>query len=424
MQLASHGARAVARNGSSLNMLSHPPGARNLHTVLQPRPSLLPQSAARRVLTEARTFLGRFFAELTAPGIGTTPSVARSFHGGSASRIPSIQSRLSLPARTMLAKSLEVRHFPRVPTAPRPCTVTNVGLGTARNFSTGRTVFQSFAENVPVALRAFNEVDLDIKASKENFKRSMKTGKQKQQHNNKNRLLPKDQKKKKVSQTVAEKASSEAEMEKYFTSSMSSNVTSHLLIPLAPTDYSSPPADPGGGHERLFPLSELASIHNSHELHSLRVSSLFARLDAANVWERGVLCSAYAQSTDLQGTCTILKIEFQGWTKDEVRSVIGESGSGWCVLEETRTAPSEENDMFSDTLSDISEDALSGSESCISDSATQSLILPTLDFSSSFLGSSTVELATPESDTESWVEDIDPMLGFSSDFISRGQQRI
>lgn len=440
MQLASHGARAAARNVSNLNILSHPPGAvRAYHTppFLQPKASPLPQGAARKILTETRVILGRFFAQLTAPGIGTVPSVSRSAYGGPTS-IPSIQSRMSFPVRTKLSRAMESRYFPKVPVAPRPCSVTNVGLGTARNFSSGRTVFQSFAENVPIATRAFYEVDWDIKASKEreNFKQSLRA-KRKASYGNE-RLRPR----KEVLRAVSEQSSPEVEIDRYFTSPVS-EVTTYLLVPLAPNLSHAPlPADPGG-HEPLLPLRDLAFIHDSYDMHSLRVWSLFSRLDASNVWERGVLCSAYAHRAGPEGLCAILKVEFVGWTKEEVRSVIGESGSGWCVLEETTSAAQPEHDAFSDTssvLSDISGDILSNSEySVSSDAVTQSLILPTLDFSSSFLDpsrtsasldhpSSTIELKSDsetwsDADTsESWIEDNNEWFGFSSDFVSRTQR--
>lgn len=186
------------------------------------------------------------------------------------------------------------------------------------------------------------------------------------------------------------------DMDKYFLASTTPNVTTHLLIPLAPTPTGRVPLDPNGGSSRhpLLPLSSLASMHNEHEMHSLRVSSLFSRLDVANVWERGAVCSSYASHADKHGVCTILKIDFTGWTITEVRSVIGEAGTGWCVLEEERTqkpAREEEDDELSDTSSILS--GISGpfsvpeSISLSPRSVSDSFVLPTLDFSSSFLDS-------------------------------------
>lgn len=424
MQLASHGARAAARNVSNLNMLSHPPGAARSYHLLRTKPSPLPQTTARKFLNETRVFLGRFFSQLTAPGIGHAP-IARPVYG-SATPMPTIHSRLSFPTRTLLANRGATRYFPNVPLAPRPCSVTNVGLGTARNFSTGRTVFQSFAENVPVAARAFYQVDLDIKASKEreNFKKSLRAprkpvySKSKLRPNNKHRA---------VLQPVSQETSPEIEIDTYFPSSIT-EVTTCLLIPLAPVPSASLLSDPGGSPPRL-PLPELLSMHNSYELHSLKVSSLFSRLDAANVWERGVLCSPYASRSGPEGTCTILKLEFVGWSKQEVRGVIGESGSGWCVLEETRNIAQPDFDAFSDTSSVLS--GMSGDDSeygMSSEAVTQSFVLPTLDLSASFLDlTPTAPSSDVKTDSDVWSDDdgsegSNEWVSFSSDFLSRLQQ--
>lgn len=237
----------------------------------------------------------------------------------------------------------------------------------------------------------------------------------------------------------------EAEIEHYFPAPPSNGVTTSLLIPLAPTPTERTPLPPDTSpHQSLLPLPKLSSIHTSHELHSLRVSSLFARLDVANVWERGVQCSAYANRADANGVCTILKVEFVGWTKAEVRSVIGESGSGWCVLEELRTIPEEdEDDAFSDTSSVFSgisgecEDQMEGPLQF--EEPTGSFILPTVDFSSSFITSRAPSDFDMFSDVDSDIDmeslsdvsasvRVDPLSTngwylFSSDFSRRANDR-
>jgi len=87
-----------------------------------------------------------------------------------------------------------------------------------------------------------------------------------------------------------------------------------------------------------------------------------------------------------------LKVEFVGWSKAEVRSVIGESGTGWCVLEEMLH---EEDEGFSDvgTLSPGSSEVelktngspapgIFESSSVEMTDPSEAFILPTLDFSS------------------------------------------
>lgn len=102
-----------------------------------------------------------------------------------------------------------------------------------------------------------------------------------------------------------------------------------------------------------------------------------------------------------EGVCTVLKVTFEGWSKAEVRGIIGESGTGWCVLEEVPHDDSEDEGMADSVLDSISEgeelthsmwSSPSPSPSPTSfdmgrprESETQSFIFPTLDFSSSFL---------------------------------------
>jgi hypothetical protein len=256
-------------------------------------------------------------------------------------------------------------------------------------------VFQNLVQNVPITGRALYEADWEISMKQERaaMKKVLVEGKKK----SKGEML----KAKNPAPYFAASSPSEfaepatQEMDKYFPVPTTPDITTYLLIPLAPTPTSRVPLDPNGGSARhpLLPLSSLVSLHNEHEMHSLRVSSLFSRLDAANVWNRGVVCSSYASHADKDGVCTILKIEFTGWTIAEVRGVIGEAGTGWCVLEEehTQIPVDEDDDALSDTSSILSgiSGPLSTPESTplSPDSVSDSFVLPTLDFSSSFLES-------------------------------------
>ncbi len=171
MQIASHGARAATRDISAFVVPKIRTAAtRSIH--VSAHPSLLPAgtsstgNAARRILSTAKQIASRFYGHLTAPGLGVrrASSVAQSIHGGLPGRIPSIQQRMSHSVRYALARPLQHHFIPRGPVVPR--TVTQVGLGTARNFSSGRVLFENFAQNVPVTGRAFCEVDWEIKMRK------------------------------------------------------------------------------------------------------------------------------------------------------------------------------------------------------------------------------------------------------------------
>jgi hypothetical protein len=203
-----------------------------------------------------------------------------------------------------------------------------------------------------------------------------------------------------------------------------------LLIPLAPTAL--PFRSESYQEPKLLPY--IGSLHETHTTHSLRVSSLFTRLDQANVWARGVRCSAYSHGrahrkqveASEEGVCTILEVEFVGWSKAEVRGIIGESGTGWCVLDEVLH---EEDERLTDveTLSpgsSIGEQILNesltpdifGGSGVEMTNPSESFIIPTLDFSSNFNSSpSSLSLDSPSNDhfttvpsemaNDPWVDD-------------------
>jgi len=272
-----------------------------------------------------------------------------------------------------------------------------VGLGTARNFSSGRPIFQHLAENIPIAGRAFYEADWDahMRQEMENMTRPSKKRASKKQAS-KELSKPTE----KLLAHAHAPSTSESEMEHYFPASSVPSVITYMLIPLAatPTERAPLPEFPSG----RLPLAALLEIHDSHEIHSLRVSSLFQRLDAADVWSRGAVCSGYASSVGPRGVCTILKVEFVGWSKAAVRGIIGESGTGWCVLEETIGATGLENSFDDGELSDTSsilseiglEDPVPSPPAGVTN-PTSSFVFPTLDFSSAFLGASGADAWSP-----------------------------
>ncbi|KAF8810081.1 hypothetical protein BYT27DRAFT_7186939 [Phlegmacium glaucopus] len=456
MQYASQGLRNAARKGS--NTLVHgghngPGGGtasntqtRSIHlfspirsgqAALHAPPPLpsgptAPRNPTNRLFSISRNLLQNFFTHLTAPGLKAPthlPIGSRSLHS-SVLRTSTIQSRLSTAARYSLRNNALQRQantfLPRGPgPAPPPFGgVTQVGLGMARNFSTGRPIFQHLAENVPVAVRALYEADLDLELKRRHERKRLVTPNAVEKVKKTKEMIKPLQKspKREVLANVehGKLAELHEETEHYFPAISVAPITTYLLIPLAPTPTSRTPlppdplpSRPGPSQEpRLLPpLSYVGSLHASHTIHSLRVSTLFTRLDQANVWARGVQCSAYSQGhahrkrrragendASDEGACTILKVEFVGWSKAEVRSVIGESGSGWCVLEEVLHEEDEGlTDMESLSSEPSEEDqsshqsfglgVLGGSGMEMIDPS-ESFILPTLDFSSSFISSS------------------------------------
>ncbi|KAH9934983.1 uncharacterized protein B0H18DRAFT_1114803 [Fomitopsis serialis] len=391
MQLASYGARALKPTGGGT--LLHTNHTRSIHIPSIPRPNVgQPTSTAQAVFKQTRHLFSRFVAHLTTPGIsrlpGSVPATGRSLYNGP-TQMRSIQQGLSSSARFTLSRPLQLPRLPKAPAVPRG--VSQVGLGLARNFSTGRPVFQNLVENVPITGRALWEADWDTRMRKEQEKMRMrKSVKGKQSKKSKEMLRPRETKK--ATKVVTAVEEREADLEHYFPAAPLENpeVTTHLLIPLAPVVASAReprlPLSASPANHPLLPVQVLANMHGAHTTHSLRVSSLFARLDASRVFESPhVKCEAHG---DPLGLATLLEVTFDGWDEKRVRSVLGEAGQGWCTVEEVwKDRDAEERQAMDEALETMS----TSEESVHSDwhvgvqiDPAHSMVLPTLDFSASF----------------------------------------
>ncbi|PFH52485.1 hypothetical protein AMATHDRAFT_2204 [Amanita thiersii Skay4041] len=398
------GVRVVVRKaashtnpGANVTKYLRPPaphvGTRGFATGRIPLPN-----TSHKLFTYSRNLISRLFTLLTAPGLRAplSPSLSagRAIHStithaklGKAA----IKQGFSLPVRTALSRPLGTGSFFPRPPAPAVRVSTNMGLGAVRTFTSARPLFQNLVENVPVAMRALYEVDIHgPKFDGHQYRRKTALSALRTQVSSKELLKPKYQTMKPTNVSKDSTSSFEEDLEHYFPAPSVPLVTTYLLVPLAPTPTSRMPlprsssATHSGAPSLLSPFEELGALHISHELHSLRVSSLFARLDHGDVWSKGVHCSAFAhhsgQTIDNEGACTILKLEFVGWNIEQVKSVIGECGTGWCVLHE------EHKDDLGDSSSDMSSECLDlcaeSEESNMYDpfnNPTQSLMMPMLE---------------------------------------------
>ncbi|KAI6009418.1 hypothetical protein F5J12DRAFT_823484 [Pisolithus orientalis] len=379
---------------------------------------LPPPTPAQRLFSQTRTFFSRFIGHLTAPGyshaVASRPahaskSLLRPAHYHSSAQ--SIRAGFSLPVKHALSRPLSALRLPRAPTVP--ANVTQVGLGTARAFHSSRPIFQNMVENVPIATRALWEAEWEGKMKKQEA-RKLRRAKENSAPVAKvqERLKPRSEPI--ISQAKKDSAAS-SELDVYFPLLPAPDVTTHLLVPLAPTPTARVPLAAGNSRHRLLPVSEIVSTSRNHELHALRVSTLFSRLDAGNVWDDpGVSVDAYAYgprdvaSDTCERQCTVLRVAFAGWTSDRVRAVVGPTAEEWCALEETRVSTPSTPTQFSmetpgtctsplsplstssdrDSVSELDLDEASEVETAnygfAKPSAQDEFIIPTLDFSSSF----------------------------------------
>ncbi|EAU88056.1 hypothetical protein CC1G_10829 [Coprinopsis cinerea okayama7 len=481
MPFASHGVRSAARKAANALRSHHGTsggthhggggaGSRALHTAPVRPPTvhnshltqffattleqIRPRTPPHQLFSSTRGLVARLFTRLAAPGIkvplGPNP-LSNASRTLVKARPITIQSGLSLPVRHAIRNNNfgSGTFLPRAPQVPiRGPVASQVGLGTARSFSTGRPIFQNLVDNVPIAVRALYEADLDdLKTGRPKPMRRhlvvASTKKVRRTGGSKLKARPTKIEMKKPA-VAKEQSFESADLERYFSAPVAPAVTTYLLIPLAPTptnrvplsaldDYLDRAPDIASGNGRFLPLPQVGQTHASHSNHALRVSTLFARLDQANVWSRsGVVCSAYSgpgagiirprrrdqaktnvsreDLHELEGVCTVLKVEFQGWTEAEVRGVIGESGKGWCSLEEVWHAEEENEKGYLSAAEEEGESLFSGS----------SLTSPA-SFASPLPMDTTFDMGTPNIDpAQSFVL---PTLDFSSSFLSEANER-
>lgn len=270
----------------------------------------------------SKTLFTRLFSRLSPPHrTPQPPSPFRPAH-------PSIHARFSLPVKYALSRPFSPPRLPKPPVVP--ANVTQLGLGTARAFHSGRPVFQNLVDNVPIATRALWEAEWDVKMKKKEARRFRRA--------TRNIPVSKSRQILKPATPIAEPDPSELDV--YFPVEPVPPATTHLLVPLAPTPSARLPLSCHSDGP-LLPISHLAHIHTSHHLHSLRVSTLFARLDTANVWDDpGVNVDAYAfgpRHDTLEKQCTVLRVSFRGWTAARVCAILGDTTGDWYSLQETLT---------------------------------------------------------------------------------------
>lgn len=408
MSAVSHGTRHLRQSiGGTKHYAPGAGPARSLHGSAFISPLRTPQpSTAQRIFTNSRNLFSRFFAHLTTPGlahsasavaVAPSHSLVRPAHFHSTAQ--SVKASYSLPVRNALHRPLSLPRLPR-PT-PIPGSVANVGLGTVRSFHSARPIFQNIVDNVPISTRALWEAEWEFKAKK---KEERKLRKEKENiAPPKTKEMLKQKQKSIVAETPTEVDISE--IDHYMPLPVLPEVTTYLLVPIAPTPTARLPLSAHsttgtGSLHPLLPVPEIAAAHRLHRNHSLRVSTLFSRLDAANVWDDpGVGVDAYAfghsigdNPSDKQ--CTILRVTFAGWTAAQVRGVTGESGQGWCALEE----------VYSDAMSTSSqtsaiddEEILSSPQSVASRIELDSASLSEVDFDKNADVGSDIEL-----DSDNW----------------------
>jgi len=368
----------ASKSGGQARTIHIPP---NLFGRKAPIP---PGARGQNVLAQARMAFNRllFGAKPISPPAGFVRSIHLS---------QPIRAQLSFPARHAL------RHSPALPRAPGvPRGIAQVGLGTVRNFSSARPIFQAIAENVPITARAMYEMDLDAQKQMQKARKAAKRG------------LGQENGVKKSSEKLKVRKD---DFDHYFAiPEVETTATTTLTIPLTPFD---PPT---------FEIeSSIADVEAASR--SSKVSMLFRKLEDAGVWTNGAHYEAFGPADPGQGSgydagmCTVLKVVFDGWTADDVGRVIGKDGRGWCTIREVNTnrqAPASVTSSRPSTPHSYPTGPL------FEEPPLDQFVMPTLDFSSAFAEHNRLSTPSTPATIFSDFEPHDMPSGFVTPFSDIG----
>jgi hypothetical protein len=345
---------AAARASNPLRGSPLGGGARGIHfNAYIPRSSPPPRSTpastsyqyysaqASRIAQSTR----RFFARLL------EPSLPAHVHGGHQAHITlqglaqlgvhrhpnPILRNLSPTSKFSLAHSPVSRvYLPRGPQGLKTVgyrgLAQEVGLGTARNFSTGRTVFHHVVEkNASIGVRAFLEADTDLRTVQMSRMGARKAEKK----------MKKETNRRVFKQEPLIVKTKEKEIARYFKDEEPEMIT-YLQVALAATPSARMPfaASANGSIDsnRLLPLRAMLNTQQQFHAQSEFVSSLFNRMDGQGVWNSPRGRVTVESWGDLNGLCTELRVRFERWSEEDVRALFSgllanEATGGWAIQE-------------------------------------------------------------------------------------------
>lgn len=308
------------------------PGAGSSRSIHLATPAPLPRprvtaAHAQRLLKTTRNALNSFIQQIAGPA-ALVAREAVSLSRAYAQRAPRHIS-LSSSARFILSRPPGAFYFPKGPVVRRG--MHEVGLGTARQFSTGRTVFHHVVENTNITTRALLKANWNTDMRKE---QAIRLNQRRHGKENKTRSSRRTiEASKPIIVSAVASVFDETELSHYF-HNIVPEVTTYLQIALAATPTTRIPFPVSYSDTRLLPLRTILSSHRAFQAHSHRVSALFKRLDDTGAWEKGVSVEPWG---DTMGLCTELRVKFEGWSEEEVRALfqglLENELDGWAIQE-------------------------------------------------------------------------------------------
>ena len=309
---------STVRGKVSLGQWVTPQGARGFTIHVQSlNHAHIPTGLTRNLFSRAQAVIQRNVPRLTRylgmPKPTAEPASLNRMHHKMAQ---TIQDRMSLSTRMALSRPLKAAGMPRPPMLPRP--MHEVGLGTARKFSS-QSAFRHVVENTSITTRAFWEADWDLKAAEE---RKVLT-KQTKKRSGTSKRTPRTPRHAVVPVTPASSHQEDSDdMSLYFAHPAEPSTATFLQIALASTPSTTVPFSDANESLSLLPLRSLLDNHAHFYARMQDVNEVFSRLDANDVWSRGVTAETWG---DTSGLCIELRVKFPGWSEQDVRELLGSS---------------------------------------------------------------------------------------------------
>lgn len=221
-----------------------------------------------------------------------------------------------------------------------------MGLGTARNFSSSRTVFENVVQNAPLGLRILGDKDrLDMRS----LKREMRQAYHKQQKQaaqmgkGKGKALF-------LENSFIGSRNGPAGIDEYFPVNVQEMNTTQasvqLILPLNPVndEASFMSLNEDAEESRFFSamlMSDLRLLHDMYGRHHARLRSIIQKLESAGCFEPDERTGWTSVKALLDEANARLVVTFYGtrWTMADVRQVLGhyETRSSWFELVDLRT---------------------------------------------------------------------------------------
>lgn len=216
-----------------------------------------------------------------------------------------------------------------------PRSTNQVGLGSARNFSSSRTVFENVVNNAPLGLRVFGDDEfLDMRALKRDMKQACLKQQKQEAHMGKGKGRLVDSMNTASSFLRFKSKRTPSHIDEYFPIDMQALALNkpsvQLLLPIAPAQDKAYflSINEEAEDSRFFSamlMSDLRLLHDMYGRHHARMRNIIQKLEHAGSFEvdESTGQSSVRAVLDEDRGCIVVTFFGERWTMADVRQVLG-----------------------------------------------------------------------------------------------------